>query len=49
MVSTSGALTLQLLATYKETGDAGAKEQLVTNYVPLVRSLCRRFRMSREP
>ena len=49
MVTTSAALALQLLADYKATGDPQAKEQLVSNYVPLVRSLCRRFRMSREP
>ena len=48
MVSTSGTITVQLLEAYRQTGDAGAKEQLVTNYVPLVRSLCRRFRTSRE-
>ena len=49
MVATSAADTLRLLATYRETADGNAREQLVTNYVPLVRRLCRRFRTSREP
>ena len=41
--------TPRLLAAYKETGDRNARDQLVVNYTPLVRSLCRRFRKSREP
>ena len=41
--------TLRLLAAYSQDNDAGAREQLVTNYVPLVRSICWRFRRSREP
>lgn len=40
--------TLVLLETYHATGDMDIKEQLVTKYLPLVRSLCRRFRASRE-
>ncbi len=48
-VSSSAKQTLKLLETYRETSDPGAREQLVTNYVPLVRRLCRRFRTSREP
>ena len=39
----------RLLAFYKETGDIHARDQLVVNYTPLVRSICRRFRNSREP
>ena len=49
MVIKSAARTLQLLLAYKQDGDARAREQLVSNYVPLVRSLCRRFCTSREP
>lgn len=49
MVSTSATQTLKLLEAYRETADPGAREQLVSNYVPLVRRLCRRFRTSREP
>ena len=48
-VTRSRAKTLQLLEAYKERGDRLAREQLVANYVPLVRSLCRRFLTSREP
>ena len=39
----------ELLAAYKRTGDPQAREQLAVNYMPLVRSLCRRFQPSREP
>ena len=49
MVATSRAKTLELLEAYRETGDSTAREQLVANYVPLVRSICRRFLTSREP
>ena len=49
MVTTSAAETLKLLECYRTTSDVSAREQLVTNYVPLVRRLCRRFRTSREP
>ncbi len=49
MADTSVADTLRLLASYRETSDVGARAQLVSNYVPLVRRLCRRFRTSREP
>lgn len=45
----SAAITLQLLEVYRKTGDGKAREKLVSNYVPLVRRLCRRFRTSREP
>ncbi|MCH7625943.1 MAG: sigma-70 family RNA polymerase sigma factor [Chloroflexi bacterium] len=48
-VSSSAKQTLKLLEVYRETSDPDAREQLVTNYVPLVRRLCRRFRTSREP
>ena len=49
MVISSRAKTLELLESYRVTGDVGAREQLVANYVPLVRRLCRRFLTSREP
>ena len=49
MANNSATLTLKLLQAYRETSDPQAREQLVTNYVPLVRRLCRRFRTSREP
>ena len=49
MVTTTATGTLQLLAAYRDGGDARAREQLVVNYMPLVRSLCRRFHSSREP
>ncbi len=49
MVISSRAKTLELLESYRVMGDVGAREQLVANYVPLVRRLCRRFLTSREP
>ena len=49
LVMASTAETARLLKAYRLSGDLGAREQLVTNYVPLVRRLCRRFRASREP
>ena len=49
MVTASRGEAIRLLKIYRETGDVSAREQLVANYVPLVRSLCRRFRTSREP
>ena len=49
MVATTVAETRQLLEDYRDTGSTRAREQLVTNYVPLVRSLISRFRSSREP
>ena len=48
MVIATVSETHRLLAAYSEEGDSRAREQLVDNYVPLVRSLCRRFRRSRE-
>ena len=48
-VTTSDAQTRLLLTDYKQRGSGVAREHLVSNYVPLVRSLCRRFRSSREP
>ena len=41
--------TMDLIERYIETRDPDAREQLVTNYLPLVRSIARRFRNSREP
>ena len=49
MASKSAEETLRLLESYRERRDISAREQLVSNYVPLVRRLCRRFRTSREP
>ena len=49
MVTTSRAKTLELLESYRVTGDLEARERLVANYIPLVRRLCRRFLTSREP
>ncbi len=49
MVARSATETLRLLGVYRETADPAARAQLVSNYVPLVRRLCRRFRTSREP
>ncbi len=49
MVATSVAETRQLLEDYRASGSTQAREQLVVNYVPLVRSLVSRFRSSREP
>ena len=48
-MATATTETLRLLQAYGETRDTYAREQLVTNYIPLVRSLCSRFRSSREP
>ena len=44
-----GVAIQELLESYRITGDVGPREQLVANYVPLVRRLCRRFLTSREP
>ena len=41
--------TLALLKAYRYAGDIGAREQLASNYAPLVRSLCKRFQPAREP
>ena len=49
MATNSAAETIELLDKYRASGDPSAREQLVVNYVPLVRSICRRFRSSREP
>ncbi|MCH8206216.1 MAG: sigma-70 family RNA polymerase sigma factor [Chloroflexi bacterium] len=49
MARTYRSDSLRLLAVYKQTGDPQAREQLAVNYMPLVRSLCRRFQPSREP
>ena len=49
MASASAVETTELLEAYRTHADTGAREQLVANYLPLVRSLCRRFRNSREP
>jgi RNA polymerase sigma-B factor len=49
MATKSATETLRLLEAYREDDDRSAREQLVSNYVPLVRRLCRRFRTSREP
>ena len=49
MVITTATETLNLLDFFRRTGESSAREQLVSNYVPLVRTLCRRFHSSREP
>ena len=49
MVIATAAETLQLLDAYSEDGDSQARDQLVTNYVPLIRRICARFQRSREP
>jgi hypothetical protein len=41
--------TLRLLGVYRETNDQTIRATLVSNYEPLVRSLCRKFSSSREP
>ena len=41
--------TMDLIEPYIETRDPDAREQLVTNYLPLVRSIVRRFRNSGLP
>jgi RNA polymerase sigma-B factor len=40
---------LRLLGEYRETGAQSIRATLVSNYEPLVRSLCRKFSSSREP
>ena len=49
MANKIAAESRELLRAYREDGDASAREQLVVNYTPLVRSLCSRFYHSREP
>ena len=49
MVSTSAPETTELLEAYRSDCDLDARARLVANYLPLVRSICRRFRSSREP
>lgn len=41
--------TMDLIERYIGTRDPDAREQIVTNYLPLVRSIVRRFRNSRLP
>ena len=48
-VSTAGAKTRELIESYQGNGDSAAREQIISDYVPLVRSLCRRFLAAREP
>ena len=48
MVSTLGAKTPSLIESYARTGSTYARGQLVSDYAPLVRSICRRFLSSRE-
>ena len=40
--------THRLLKAYRERRDGLARDKLVVNYSPLVRSLCNRFRRSKE-
>lgn len=48
-ISTAGAKTRALIESYQGTGDPAARDQVISDYVPLVRSLCRRFLAAREP
>jgi len=41
--------TKQLLSDYRTKGDTAARDQLLDNYVPLVKRVCSRFRGSQEP
>ena len=41
--------TMDLIERYVKTRDPAARDQLVANYLPLVRSIARRFRNLREP
>ena len=49
MISTTATETLRLLEAYSEARDRHARDQLVANYEPLVRKICRRFRRSSTP
>lgn len=49
MAMSTPSETLRLLGEYRETGDQSIRATLVSNYEPLVRSLCRKFSSSREP
>ena len=49
MAGTSASDTLRLLSVYKATGNPEVRERIAVNYMPLVRSLCRRLQTSREP
>ena len=48
-VSAAAARTRELIESYQGTGDSAARDQILSDYVPLVRSLCRRFLAAREP
>ena len=41
--------TKKLLSDYRTKGDNAARDQLLDNYVPLVKRVCSRFRGSQEP
>lgn len=49
MAMSTPSETLRLLGVYRETNDQTIRATLVSNYEPLVRSLCRKFSSSREP
>ena len=48
MVNANVSQTLRLLEAYSEHADAQARDELVANYAPLVRRMCRKFRASSE-
>ncbi len=48
MVATAGNETVHLIEAYCQSRNIQIRDQLVINYVPLVRRLCGRFRRSRE-
>ena len=48
MQTTSNFRTARLLHAYRWTGDPGARQQIIVDYMPLVRRLCRRFLGSAE-
>ncbi len=49
MAMSTPSETLRLLGVYRETNDQTIRATLVSNYEPLVGSLCRKFSSSREP
>ena len=48
-ISAGAAKTRELIRHYQGTGDRSTREQIAVDYVPHVRSLCRRFLAAREP
>ena len=48
-ISTAREKPRTLIELYQVTGDSVARDQIVSDYVPLVRNLCRCFLAAREP